>query len=397
MEIKKKILLIQPELNNIGGGNIVNSWMLEALKKDYDITIMTWTAMDIAAVNLSCGTSLSPTDFKIRIPAKLIKFLVDLIPENLWHYQRFCMLMRWCKLIRFRYDILMTTCNECDFGSKGIQYVHFPYHLEKWGEEPCHIRQDGLYLFIKRWITTRIRPWRRISGFSFDRMRQNVTLVNSDWTGKIYQDTYNSPSVIVYPPVPGNFPEVAWEQKENGFVCIGRISYEKRYENIIAILSKVRVFFPEIHLHIIGVSVDYDLACYNRVKLKLKENNEWVFLHENISRDELIDLVCQHRYGIHAMENEHFGIAVAEMVQAGCLTFVPNNGGQVEIVGKDPRLLYQTDDDAVEKIVHVLRSNQEQMSLREHLKSRKELFTTEKFMQHIQKIVKDFDSNQKYC
>jgi glycosyltransferase involved in cell wall biosynthesis len=395
MKIQKKILLIQPVLNNPGGGNIVNSWLIEALNKEYDITILTWIAMDTNAVNQYCGTSLSLKDFEIRIPAKIFKYIINFIPDNLWHYQRYCALMRWCKLIRSRYDILITTCNECDFGLRGIQYVHFPYIHEKWMEEPRSIKQDGLYPFIKQWIKTHIRPWRIISGFSFNRMRQNLTLVNSDWTGEIYKDSYNSTSITVYPPVPGNFPDVPWEQKENGFVCIGRISREKRYEVIIDIISKVRAQFPEIHLHIIGVPVAYDTVCYNRVKLKVKENNEWVFLHENISRDELIKLVCQHRYGIHAMKNEHFGIAVAEMIRAGCLTFVPNNGGQVEIVGKDPRLLYQTDDEAIEKIVHVLMSNQEQLSLRKYLKSRKELFTTDKFMQRIRDVVRDFDSNQK--
>jgi glycosyltransferase involved in cell wall biosynthesis len=391
--VKKKILLIQPELNNPGGGNIVNSWLIEALKKEYDITILTWTAMDIAAVNQHCGTSLSRTEFKTLIPTKIVKFFINFIPDNFWHYQRYCALMRWCKLIKSRYDILITTCNECDFGSRGIQYVHFPYHLEKYAEEPRLIRQDGLSLFIKRWIKTRIRPWRIISGFSFARMRQNLTLVNSDWTGKIYHDSYNSTSLTVYPPVPGKFPDIRWDQKENGFVCIGRISHEKRFEAIIDILSKVRTFFPEINLHIIGIPVDYDSSCYNRVKQNITDNNNWVFLHENISRGELVNLVCQQRYGIHAMQNEHFGIAVAEMVRAGCITFVPNNGGQVDIVGKDPRLLYQTDDNAVEKIVHVLNSRRVQMELQQHLASRKHLFTAEKFMQQTRDVVRAFSDN----
>ena len=65
-------------------------------------------------------------------------------------------------------------------------------------------------------------------------------------------------------------------------------------------------------------------------------------------------LIPQHRYGIHGMTGEHFGIAPAELQLAGCLTFVPSDGGQTEIVEGDERVMYHDVDDAVRKISHVL-------------------------------------------
>jgi len=38
------------------------------------------------------------------------------------------------------------------------------------------------------------------------------------------------------------------------------------------------------------------------------------------------------RYGIHGAEGEGFGIAIAEMVKAGCVTFAPAVGGPAEIL-----------------------------------------------------------------
>jgi glycosyltransferase involved in cell wall biosynthesis len=126
----------------------------------------------------------------------------------------------------------------------------------------------------------------------------------------------------------------------------------------------------------------------------VRENSPWVLLHENLSREELIDLISSHRYGIHANIEEHFGIAVGEMIKAGCIVFVHNSGGQVEIVGRDERLIYGTEEEAIEKIVRVMGDPDEQMSLIDYLKSRKEIFSTEKFMRDIQGIVRQFEKTR---
>ncbi|MCL4488721.1 MAG: glycosyltransferase [Chloroflexi bacterium] len=123
--------------------------------------------------------------------------------------------------------------------------------------------------------------------------------------------------MVLYPPVPGDFPPVPWNERENGFVCIGPISSEKNYEDIIAILSQVRARGQAIHLHIVGeISGQRDAAIYfQRLRELARANSQWVSFEENVSRSELAQLVTRHRYGIHGRRGEHFGIAVAEMVR----------------------------------------------------------------------------------
>jgi glycosyltransferase involved in cell wall biosynthesis len=191
--------------------------------------------------------------------------------------------------------------------------------------------------------------------------------------------------------VPGHFSEVSWDKRENGFLCIGRISREKRLEEIIDILSEVRTYFQDIHLHIIGNEVEYDKNYYQVVRMKVEQNSSWIYLEENLSHEELVNLVCQHRYGIHGMFYEHFGIAVAEMIRGGCIVFVHESGGQVEIIGNEKRLLYTTKEEAVEKIKRVLQKSAEQTKLRDYLYTRKKWFTPEKFMHKIQEIVRNFN------
>ncbi len=88
--------------------------------------------------------------------------------------------------------------------------------------------------------------------------------------------------------------------------------------------------------------------------------------------------------------NEPFGIAVAEMVRGGSIVFVPGNGGQIEIVGGDAWLLYDTNEKAVAKILRVMKNHDIHDSIRTNLESRKALFTTHNFIKHIRKSVKYF-------
>jgi hypothetical protein len=79
-------------------------------------------------------------------------------------------------------------------------------------------------------------------------------------------------------------------------------------------------------------------------------------------------------------------MAAAEMVRAGCVVWVPDGGGQVEIVA-EPRLTYGSVDDAVTKILRTLRDPAEQAALRVHLATRWPLLSTEHFMREIRAAV----------
>jgi len=104
------------------------------------------------------------------------------------------------------------------------------------------------------------------------------------------------------------------------------------------------------------------------------------------------ELLTHHRYGIHAC-HDAFGIAVAEMVDAGCIVFVPEGGGQVEIVNH-PELIFADDADAVDKILAVLASEAKQESLRTHLVDMSQRFSATTFMGIMRRTVADFLASQ---
>ncbi len=382
-----KVLLVQTTIEPPGGGNTVAVWIIEALKKDYSVSLLTWKPPDLEEINRFYGTSLSSSEFTVHYINPIIRSIINLDPDP-GSFQKFSYLMRVCKGLKRNYDVLISINNEVDFGCKGIQYFHCPYMHKKMRpvmDLPWYKKSVGVF-------NGNYRPWMMLSGFSYSRMKNNLTLVNSDWTGAKVKEFYGIEPMTVYPPIPGDFPDIPWEEKENGFVCVGRFHPDKRFESIIEILTRVKMNTIGLHLHIIGTLDLHPEGYYyhKRIKALVEANSSWVCLHENPSRKALMELVAKHRYGIHANQEEHFGIAVAEMVKADCIVFVPNNGGQVEIVGEDKRLVYRNEEEAAEKIIQVMSNPDEQTFLRNYLNSRKELFSTEKFASSIHEIVRGF-------
>jgi glycosyltransferase involved in cell wall biosynthesis len=77
------------------------------------------------------------------------------------------------------------------------------------------------------------------------------------------------------------------------------------------------------------------------------------------------------------------------MVLAGWIVFVPNGGGQVEIVNH-PGLIFEDEAVASEKIDAVLASKAEQESLRDRLRQGAHRFSEESFQAQIRQVVKGF-------
>jgi len=371
------------------GASAVAAWILEALINDYQVSLLTWKPPDFEEINRILGTSLSSSIITVHSINPVLRKIRDLDPDP-ESFQKLAYLMRVCRKISKDYDVIISADNELDFGRRGILYLHYPYLHGKLRSDidrlPWHRKLRDVLL------NGQYRPWMLISGFSLDRMKNNLILVNSEWTGDRVREFYGIETKTVYPPVAGDFPDEAWENKENGFVCIGRICPGKKFHTIIEILSTVKSKIPDVRLHIIGaLSTRREDREYHRQLTKLiRENFSWVFLHENLPRRELVRLVSKHRYGIHANVDEHFGIAVAEMLKAGCIVFTHNSGGQVEIVGRDEQLLYRDKEEAVEKIIRVIDNPEKQTSIRSCLDSRRELFSAEKFMNQIREIVRQF-------
>jgi glycosyltransferase involved in cell wall biosynthesis len=374
---RPRLLFVQPSLQPPGGGNGVAAWMLQALKDEYDITVYTWWPVDVERINRFWGTSIRADDFRAtRVPTWLRR-LVDAPPLPL-AMLRTAVMINSVRRRSAEYDLAITANNEADFGSVGVQYVHYPWNMFPRPAVDLRWYHFGFLL----------APYYRLcvalSGFSADSTRRNITLVNSDWTGRQAWTRYRIASRTVYPPVTMVASSLGWEARSPEFVAIGRIAPEKELERVIDIMTGVRARVPAVRLHVVGTK-DHT-RYYGRIARRIRAAGDWIQLHEDLPRAELDALIGRVRYGIHGMREEHFGMAPAEMVRAGCIVWVPDGGGQVEIVG-DARLTYGSIEEGVAKITRTLGDADEQARLRAHLATRASLFSTERFMQQVRAAV----------
>jgi len=365
-----------------GGANAVAAWTLEALRDEYDLTVLAFERVSLPAINRFYGTSLSDADLSVIYPHRLIRAALGLdFTEG--SIQPAAWLMRMCRQLRHRFDLVMAAgMEEMDLGGPGLQYVHYPHLARFWGKyRDSSAGLPGL-------LRGETRPWILLAGYSVERLKQTAMLTNSDWTRDQIQRAYGIRAQTLYPPVTACPRTIPWESREDSFVCVGLLHPRKRMDWVIAMLGKVRERHRRIHLHLAGRRDEGRAAGqYYRTLLGLvAANRQWVHLHEDLSREGLLDLMGRSRYAVHALRGEHFGIAAAEALMAGAIPFVHNSGGQVEIVGGDRRLCYG-DEEAEEKIGAVLASEELRASLRQSLLARRELFTVNRFMDGIRDAV----------
>jgi len=377
---KPKIAVLFPAFLG-GGAEAVCLWMLEALKEEYDLTLYTFSHISFSKLNEYYGTQLSEKDVNIMHPFASKKISSVLAQNHSAFTLRQHLLTKQFKKIKKNFDLAISAFNEMDLGQSGIQYINFPM----FGRGQETIRR------IVGYPNSPLRSAYRnicrvISDFSEERMKNNVTVANSNWTAKVIKQIYGIDAYVIYPPVNSDFPNIAWDARENGFILISRIVPEKKVEKAINILQMLRTKNYDFHLHIISGKCD---PKYEKYIQKLRNNNSsWVFLEKGIYRKALCSMLVKHKYGIHVRENEQFGIGVAEMIKAGCIPFVPSEGGQVEIIGNNKQLTFNNEHEAIEKISKVLSSRETQDYLRLFLLERRDLFSENRFKTKIRKLVR---------
>jgi len=362
-------------------------WAIEALKDDFNVSLITGGIVNLEGLNQFYGTCVSESEISVR-QSPIFSFLHRLKGFDALRgafYQRFC------QKIAPEVDLLISTYNICDFGVPAIQCIADFSWVEEIRQRfhPLPLGARGLfhrYKLLRKCYLGLTRFVAQPSGRNLF-SGEDLILANSQWSAQIIMDKYEADIGVLYPPVFDEFPNVPFETKEMGFVCIGRISPEKRIERIIEILREVRQRGHDIHLHVIGGT---DRTTYGKfVEDLYRAQRDWVTMEGNRFGEEKANLLSQHRFAIHACHGEAFGISVAEMVKAGCITFVPSEGGQIEIVNHKS-LMYDSVEDAVKKIDTVLRNDQIQVELRQHLKKQGTKFSTDAFMDSLRAAVKRF-------
>jgi len=369
----------------MGGSEARVMWGIAALRGYADVTLITGRAFELDRLNRHCGTDVRPTDFHARVTPQWLRRTVGHTDAL-----RGAAFGRYLRRAEREFDVCCSGYNHMDFGKPTIQFMAdfsfddelrqaydpSPPGARAWAHRRGLLRRAYLGLA------------RAIAGRSAYDGRDDWIIANSHWTAAVLKERRGIVCRgVIYPPVVCDAPEVPWAERENGFVCLGRVSHEKRIERAIDIIARVRAMGHEVHLHLIGPIGD---DAYGRmIAAKIRENAEWCFAEGSKTAREKFELLAKHKWAVHGRDGEAFGIAVAEQVRSGCVPFVPAIGGPAEIVGEES-LCYRDEAEAAAKIDAMMCGPERQTAVCAHLADRAKLFSTDVFMGEFRQIVMDF-------
>jgi glycosyltransferase involved in cell wall biosynthesis len=368
-----KIVIGHPFMS-YGGSEAAVLWLIEALKRDHDLTVITTGGWDLDRLNSYYGTKVQEEQVKVRI-APIPWFARRLSAAAL----RGACFQSFARKIASEYDLRISAYNPTDWGLPAIHFVadfSWQPELRRLLDPPnpgLVYRDSVIRKAYMKVAASYARPSQR------DTLRYDRLIANSYWTKNLLRTICGAKcSDVIYPPVWSEFPQVPWDHKQDAFVMIGRIVPEKKIELAITVLDTLRQAGFKIRFHLCG-RIGKDR--YGRGIARLcRERSDWVTVEGRVSGAKKADILSRCRFGIQTRTAEPFGIAVAEMIKAGAIVFAPNDGGQTEILNA-PQLLFSDRDDAINKILAVFQDPILQSDLRTHLAKQAGLFNPDTFTQ----------------
>lgn len=360
-----------------GGAEVAAMWVLQALCEEYLVDIVTRGGWDLDDLNRCSGTNVQATSLgRVITPSLVPGFYV--MGGALWHG----LYLRRCRHVCRPYDLRITASRTLDWGLPAIHFLSdVAWNLPLQRRFGCPEALQFANLLRRAYF--RVGKW--LAGNSGrDPAAHDVFVANSQWCARIAAEFCRQPPQVIYPAVPDGATINKWEQRESSFLCLGRISPEKRIEQVIATLDQVRTLGHPIRLHLVGTGDD---ANYLRQVQRLGAARDWVVFHGAVFGPEKQALLSRCRYGISACDREAFGIATAEMVKAGIIPFVPQTGAQCEIVEEDA-LIFGDIQDAALKIDAVLNSESRQLELHAAMLRRGEQFDSVQFCEAVRELVR---------
>jgi glycosyltransferase involved in cell wall biosynthesis len=377
-----RVLLVHGTFLEPGGGNAVGAWIAQALAGSVALEVLTEVPWRPDVVDAFWGTSLARFELPrhvMSLPASLVlqmrRSLNNQGAAVRLDRLRLALLFREAQRLGPRFDVCITAENFGAFDRPGIQYVHYPVTFRP---RP---------LFAAALVRRYYDLCDAVSGLTKEVAARNLTLTNSQWTAGALGDM-GVASRVVYPPVFDPGPGLPWHEREDVVLCLGRFHPTKRMDAAMSVVARVRDSRPGVTLRFVGSPVDPHYA--KQMRGIAAAYGDWITFHHDLPRAAVAAMLGRSRYGIHAMESEHFGMAAAEMTRAGMLVFCHRSGGLVEVVDGEERLLWTDEAEAVARMQAMLQGPvQIQADLSARLRNFASRFSEERFCHEVRDAVRD--------
>lgn len=339
-----RVAVFHNTLDFRGGADVVCLEACAALASEHDVTLYTVSRTDPSGLAARFDVPFDATVVQppgARAAAGALATLGSTIGPQL--AARTALLRAFFRGHADAYDAALSTANEVSLPLPSVQYVHFPqFHLDRTSEgDPGRLD----------WLWTRLAA-PTANGQSDERSARTRLIANSSWTADVVADVYGERPAVCHPPV-DPIPGRDWADREHGVLVLGRIAPDKRVLDAIGVVDALRDRGYGLACHVVGSAPPAYREYVRRVE-RAGATREYVTLETDVDRKRVRDLLGRYRYGLNMKPREHFGMAVAEYVAAGMLPFAPDDGGQVDVLAGDDRLLFSDVDGAVARIADAI-------------------------------------------
>lgn len=352
--MKKVLIYFTQFAKELGGSEYMPLLFVAELQKTCEVTLALNWPSDVENAARLCGIPVDTERLRVVLVKPKSPFLCKL--DSILPFYR----TRQLKKLAKEADICISTVNMFDFGKPAH---HFIYFMRMFGDNAfndffMHRKPLTGVPLLKRKIRTLlaenilrpllgIRSTRRILRDPRERIYPTSRYVEE--TMQAFYGPFTSR--VFYPPTIFEFHGKAVQRDPLRVNCLGRISPDKRIDEIFHIVEKARrITGLDISLHIGGL-LD-DSACSGALR-KIEKEHPWVRLHGAVYREEKEAFLLSGTYAVHAERDEAFGISVTEYLKAGNIALVPDEGGTQEIVDT-PELTYRDPDEAAGILAHLL-------------------------------------------
>jgi glycosyltransferase involved in cell wall biosynthesis len=373
------IAIVHPDLNKMGGAEAVCMNIIKAIPDDHVVDLISLTEPEqselesfydilFMANSVRTGGQLGPL---IRKTTSITSDVVGIGQLGVLD----AAMTNWiARRQDSEYDLVISSMSEMYFQSPSIQYVHYPnFYRRKLSEKRLNLYD------IYEFSCQKISKSREIPQDS------TTYLANSEWTATQFERIYQQRPKVLYPPVDtSGFDPVPWDEREEGILVVGRVGRDKRLLGVLDTFESLKQRGYEGHLRIVGPI--HDQEYFDRVQNKADTVQDVEF-DGMASREKLISMMSSYKYGIHGKEREHFGMVIAEYVAAGMIPFLPDSGGQPEIVNSESILLYDSWRDLEEKMESVFENSELQREIQQKLPDIEAQFGAKRFAREFEKVI----------
>lgn len=334
------------------GAEAAAMWIAEALCEDFEVTVYTRGGFDLDELNAIAGTSVAPDRIRVSIAAH-----ANSAPIGALAHRRF---LRGARAIAPMYDLRVTASGSIDWGMPAVQF------LSSLAWHPA-LRHN----YFRKTLPKSARTMRtRIGDTIFDRVfpprfsnsSSDLFIANSEWTAAHSRPYCRGRVIVIHPAVKiDDLKSAGALPRSHRFLCFGRISPEKKIEECIRILERIKLQGFDVSLDVVGEvsSKPY----FDGLKSEASRSPLPVRFIEAILGQRKPALLRSYAFGINCCDIEAFGISTAEMTASGIIVFAPEISAQGEIL-KAGEQLFRSQDDAVAKITAVLNNEPLQSSIR---------------------------------